>query len=131
MLLKRIEGKTLPEALERVRKECGDDALVVETRATRSGYLVIASQHEPVPTGRDQSGHRPLLSRWTRGFRPLADKAIEFGLSDKILGAVERALLGTRVELSRPGDPALPALATGYLAGGSRHSTQTARGGIP
>ncbi|MCR9247956.1 MAG: hypothetical protein NXI31_23240, partial [bacterium] len=46
MLLKRIEGKTLPDALARVRSECGDDALVVETRATRDGYLVVAARRD-------------------------------------------------------------------------------------
>ncbi|MFO1076181.1 MAG: hypothetical protein U1E73_00480 [Planctomycetota bacterium] len=121
MLLKRIEGKTLPEALARVRTECGDDALVVETRQARSGYVVVAMKRETA-LPRDQAG-RPAaptaatLSKWTRGFRPLAEKAIDFGLSDALLGAVERALLGTRVDLSRPGDPALPAIATRVLGG--------------
>jgi len=116
MLLKRIEGKTLPEALDRVREQCGKDALVVETRATKSGFMVVASKREPVPTGRDQAGRGPLLSQWTRGFRDLAQKATDFGMSQPILGAVERAMLGTRVEMSRPGDPALPNLATRVLA---------------
>ena len=30
MLLKRIEAKSLPDAIKRVRAECGDDALVLE-----------------------------------------------------------------------------------------------------
>lgn len=116
MLLKRIEAKTLPEAIERVRTECGADALVVETRPTRDGYLVVASKPEPQPTRRDQAGTTSFLSKWTRGFRPLAEKASDFGMSKPILQAVERALLGTRVELSQPGDPALPNLASRVLA---------------
>ncbi len=123
MLLKRIEAKTLPEALERLHIECGDDALVVETRPTRSGFLVVAARAEtaradslaPTPT-RDQAGGLLRVAKWTRGFTPLADKAGEFGLSDEILRAVEKALLGTRVDLSRAGDPALPTLATKVLA---------------
>lgn len=118
MLLKRIEAKTLPEALARVRSECGDDALVVETRPTRAGFLVIAARATapaPAPV-RDQAGGIGRLAKWTRGFAPLADKATEFGLSDEILRAVEKALLGTRVDLSRPGDPAVPTLATKVLA---------------
>lgn len=116
MLLKRIEAKTLPEAIERVRTECGHDALVVETRPTRTGFLVVAARPEPEPKQRDQAGSIAFLSKWTRGFQPLADKATDFGLSPTILRAVERALLGTRVELSRPGDPALPGLASRVLA---------------
>ncbi len=134
MLLKRIEGKSLPEALDRVKKECGDDALVVETRATRGGYLVVAARRESAPaaaagahpTGRtatamprDQAGRTPAvaLSKWTRGFRELAEKATDFGISAPILTAVERALLGTRVELARAGDPALGGIAQRILAG--------------
>ncbi|MCK5942576.1 MAG: hypothetical protein KAI24_11435 [Planctomycetes bacterium] len=116
MLLKRIEAKTLPEAIERVRTECGADALVVETRPTRDGYLVVASKPEPQPARRDQAGSTSFLSKWTRGFRPLAETATDFGLSKTILQAVERALLGTRVELSKPGDPALPNLASRVLS---------------
>jgi len=115
MLLKRIEGKSLPQALERVRAECGQDALVVETRATPGGYLVVAARREAALQGRDQAG-RTRLSKWARGFSELADKATDFGLSGAILGAVERALLGTRVDLSRPGDPALPNIASRVLA---------------
>lgn len=121
MLLKRFEAKTLPDALARVQAECGADALVVETRQTRTGYLVVAARADgpttPAATRPDQTGTREFLSRWTRGFRPLADRATDFGLSDDVLRAVERALLGTRVDLSRPGDPALPELAAKVLAG--------------
>jgi flagellar biosynthesis protein FlhF len=121
MLLKRFEAKTLPQALELVRRECGDNALVVETRPTRTGFLVVAARPEPLPSTptarpRDQAGGTSLLSKWTRGFQPLADHATDFGLTTNVLRAVERALLGTRVELSRPGDPALPQIAARVLA---------------
>lgn len=123
MLLKRIEGKSLPEALERVRSECGDDALVVETRATRSGYLVVAARREVEARPRDQAGRVGAISKWTQGFRGLAERATDFGVSHVVLGAVERALLGTRIELSRPGDPALANVATRVLAGLIRTTT--------
>ncbi len=117
MLMKRIEAKSLPEALERVRAECGDDALLVETRSTRNGYLVVAARAEAPLQPHDQVGRTtlPPSGQWTRGFAPLARKAEQFGLSARILGAVEQALLGTRVELGRPGDPALPNLAARVL----------------
>lgn len=118
MLLKRFEAKTLPEAIERVRQECGPDALVVDTKPTRTGFLVVASKPDTAAprAARDQAGSTSFLSKWTRGFQPLADKATEFGLSTTILRAVERALLGTRLELSRAGDPALPTVAAKVLA---------------
>jgi flagellar biosynthesis protein FlhF len=118
MLLKRFEAKTLPQALALVRTECGENALVVETRPTPKGYLVVAARPEPVPAmrPRDQAGAPTLLSKWTRGFQPLAEHATDFGLSGNVLHAVERALLGTRVDLSRPGDPALPQLASRILS---------------
>lgn len=116
MLLKRFEAKTLPEALARVRSDCGDDALVVETRAVRGGYLVVAARPDGALPRRDQAGSTGALSKWTRGFQPLAELATDFGLCATVLRAVEKALLGTRVDLSRPGDPALPALAARVLA---------------
>jgi len=116
MLLKRFEAKTLPQALQRVRAECGDDALVVETRATRDGYLVVAARPELQAGKRDQAGTNTFLSKWTRGFEALAATATDFGMSAPILRAVENALLGTKVELSRPGDPALAGLASRVLS---------------
>ena len=37
MLLKRIHAESLPKALAKVERECGRDALLVETRQTRHG----------------------------------------------------------------------------------------------
>lgn len=115
MLLKRFEERTLQKALEKVRAECGPDALVVETKPVRNGFLVVAARPEPDAAPRDQSGERGLLSKWTRGFQPLAQRATDFGISTTVLRSVERALLGARVDLSRPGDPALPAIASKIL----------------
>ncbi len=119
MLLKRFERKTLAEALDAVRADCGQDALVVETKATRTGYLVVAARPDstatPAAPRRDQTGGSTFLSKWTRGFQALAETATDFGISANVLRAVERALLGTKVDLSRAGDPALPTLAARVL----------------
>ena len=61
MLLERIEARTLPEALDRVSRECGPDALVVETKQTRTGYLVLAARRS-APRTRDQAGSSSLSS---------------------------------------------------------------------
>ena len=45
----------------------------------------------------------------------MAKSAMEFGLGTRPLLAVEKALIGTRVDLSRPGDPALPGVSTRIL----------------
>lgn len=117
MLLKRIEGKTLAQALSRVKKECGEDALLVETRPTRTGYLVVAARQEAMlAPPRHQAAAVERQPRWSRGFAPLAARAADFGLSERVLAAVEKALLGTKVALSRPGDPALPRLCQRVLA---------------
>jgi flagellar biosynthesis protein FlhF len=116
MLLQRFEKQTLAEALAAVHAACGPDALVVESRATRHGHLVVAARPETRTATADQTGARPALSPWTRGFQPLAEHALDFGLSATVLRAVERALLGTKISLARAGDPALPALASRVLA---------------
>ncbi len=117
MLLKRFEADSLPAALDRVRTECGDHALVVETRQTRKGFLVVAANPDSAREQRDQAGRitAPERQRWTRGFEPLANQGLEFGLSPRLLSAIESALLGTRVEMGKPGDPALPGLASRVL----------------
>jgi flagellar biosynthesis protein FlhF len=112
MELKRIHGRTLPETLARVERECGRDALVVETRRARDGYVVVAAAPGRAPAAPRTA---PAPVRWTRGFRPLAERASAFGLSAAVLGAVERALLGTRVDLGRAGDPALGGVAARVL----------------
>jgi len=101
MLLGRIEARTLPEALDRVTRECGPDALVVETKQTRTGFLVLTARR-PALGKRDQAGSATFLSSWTEGFRPLAELATDFGLSLEVLRAVEGALVSTRVDLSHP-----------------------------
>ena len=117
MLLKRIEAKTLHDAIARVAAECGEDALVVETRPTRTGYLVVAARPETALAPVDQAGRATVQEqpRWTRGFAPLAQRASEFGISERLLAAIEKSLLGTRLDLGRPGDPALPGLAARVL----------------
>src|SRR5262245_52714658 len=103
MLLRRIQAPTMSDALLQVERECGQGALLGETRRTAKGYPVVAAQAPkataPRPA-RAASGRR-----WTPGFAPLARRALAFGLSETVLVAVEDAMLGTRVNLTRPGDP--------------------------
>ncbi len=117
MLLKRIQAPTLPEALRKVELECGKDALLVETRRTTRGYLIIAGKEtqqildkKPARTVRNER----KSERWTPGFEALANKAQEFGLSNRVLTAIEKSLIGTSVHLDKPGDPAVP-LITGRI----------------
>ena len=120
MLLKRIEAPTLAEAVERTRSLCGEDVLLVETRKTSSGYTIVAAQ----PTEGDadaaldqqSAGLQSPAHRWTPAFRPLAERALAFGLDATVLRAVEKAITGTRITTDQPGDPALASVATRILA---------------
>lgn len=120
MMLKRIEAPTLPAALAEVARQCGEDALVVETRRTASGYMVVAAR-APAPAVR--RGGRLRNTNWTRGFAALAAAATRMGIDASVLRAVERALIGTRVDLGSSGDPGLPAVATRILEGLIRTTT--------
>ena len=120
MMLKRIEAPTLPAALAAVARQCGDDALVVETRRTPDGYAIVAAR-AAAPTAR--RGGRTRGPAWTRGFAPLANAATRLGIDDGVLRGVERALIGTRVDHGRRGDPGLPAVATRLLKGLIRTTT--------
>jgi len=115
MLLKRFQAATLDEALALVRADCGDEALLVETRQTSKGVLVVAARQDQAALPPPRAERQWSSMAWTRGFAPLAELAQEFGLSPRILKAVEKALVGTKVELGRPGAPALPGLAARVL----------------
>lgn len=113
MMLRRIQAPTLPEALEQVERECGKGALLVETRRTTKGYLVVAAQAPPV---RDSKPRKVTMGRhWLPGFAPIARKALTFGLSEAVLAAIEDAMIGTRVQLDRTGDPAVKGIAARIL----------------
>ena len=117
MLLKRIEAETLGAALDKVRAECGADALLVETRRKDGGYVVLAARpgrRDATPPRVRENGEAPRR-RWSPGFAPLAAGATRFGLAPAVLEAVEQALLGTRVRLDQAGDPAVAGLATRVL----------------
>lgn len=127
MLLKRFEAPTLQDALEKVRTECGEDALLVETQETRRGFVVVASRPQealeratvPRRSGRTHATPKATQAapRWTPGFAPLAERAQAFGLSTTILRAIEKALIGTRIRVDRANDPALPRVAAKVLQG--------------
>ena len=47
MQLERIHGRTLQDAMAQVAARCGTDALVVETRRVRDGYVIVAARPAP------------------------------------------------------------------------------------
>ncbi len=113
MMLKRIEAPTLQEALTKVEKECGKDALLVETKETHRGFVVVAQKPEAViPRPPRKAKAAP---DWTPGFAEVAARATEFGLSQGVLRAIEKALIGTQLRLDRTGDPAVPRVASKVL----------------
>ncbi len=117
MLLKRINGRSLQEALSKVEKECGKNALLIETLETSRGVTIIAGRQEQVlakaKRHKPESGARP--GNWTRGFAQLAEAASASGLSSTLLRAIENALIGTGVHLDRPGDPAVAGISARIL----------------
>lgn len=115
MILKRIHGKTLSEAIGKAQRECGKDALLVETKQTDSGYeLVAARPNWPRGHRAATSAPSPRLAVG-RGFAKAAQPARRFGISQGLLHLVEEALIGTRVDVAREGDPALPSVAARVL----------------
>lgn len=115
MMLRRIQAPSLPEALAQVERECGQGALLVETRRTARGYLVVAAE---APKTRPAARRTPASAsarHWLPGFAPLARRALAFGLSEAVLVAIEEAMHGTRVNLTRAGDPAVDGIAARIL----------------
>ncbi len=113
MLIKRFRAPSLNEALQKVQTECGEHALVIETRHTKDGCLVVAAR-PPEEASREVAKSAPS-HRWTKGFTLLAKQARRFGMSKRVVTAIEDALIGTSVTLDQPGDPALPGVAMKVL----------------
>jgi flagellar biosynthesis protein FlhF len=67
MIVRSYTGRTVPEALAKVRNDLGDGALIIETRAIsepgllgrRSGYEVVAAGDSEAPAGRTATAARP------------------------------------------------------------------------
>ncbi len=114
MLIKRFTAATLNEALQKVRKECGQHALLIETRHTRHGCVVVAAR--PPEEASREVARSVTTRRWTKGFAPLARRAVQLGMSRRVVAAIEDALFGTSVKLDRPGDPALAGVAMRVLS---------------
>jgi len=117
MLLKRIQAPSLQEAIRRVEKECGKDALLVKTMQTNRGFTIVAGRPQNA-LRRAKRSRQPAsrhAERWTRGFTHLADTALRHGVTPTVLAAIENALIGTGVHLDLPGDPALPGISSRIL----------------
>ena len=117
MELKRIEAKTVREAMQRAEQEFGRDVLIVGTEQTADGYAIVAAlKREAVPAEPVVTIPRADQKTWRPGFEPLADNALGFGLPESVVDAVEYALRGTRLNLDREGDPAVLPTARRVLA---------------
>ena len=120
MILKRITGKTLAEAMRKAQQECGKDAILIESSQDADGFVLIAAR----PTSPGRPGHTPPIGSisersgrpgFARGFARVCEPALRFGISPGLLTTVEDALIGTKVNVAREGDPALPGLAARML----------------
>ena len=103
MLMRRFIAPSMNEALQKVAASCGEHALVIETQHTKDGCLVVAAT--PPKKGSHETAKAAPLQRWTKGFSALAKQARGFGMSRRVVTAVEDALIGTSVRLDQPGDP--------------------------
>jgi flagellar biosynthesis protein FlhF len=64
MIVRSYTGRSVPEALSKVRKDLGEDALIIETRAIREpGILGRRSGYEVVAAHDDQPARRPAAAR--------------------------------------------------------------------
>lgn len=120
MILKRITGKTLAEAMSKAHQECGKDALLIETKQDHNGYVLVTAR--PTPTGTSGMERAPRAG-FGRGFARASAPALRFGISQELLSTVEDALIGTKVAVAREGDPALPGLAARVLGSLIRTTT--------
>ncbi len=126
MILRKVVGRTMAEALERVRKEVGPEAIIVETSFAGGVATVIAkreaNQANQAPanpwrgTPYDRDRPEPKLV-FPEGFRPFAESMAEFGISQKLIKVLLRAVKGLDPHLLKKGSPSLRAVLRRVLAG--------------
>jgi flagellar biosynthesis protein FlhF len=119
MIVRSYTGRTVPEALEKVKNDLGDNALIIETRTIRepgllgrkSGYEVVAASDDsgprpsvrsvvPTPPG------PPAIKSWTPDplDAPIANQASSLARErseDAAAIALEEELASIRKQLSR------------------------------
>jgi flagellar biosynthesis protein FlhF len=82
MIVRSYTGRTVPEALTKVRNDLGDNALIIETRIVResnllrrrTGYEVVAA-HDDTPSTAEPRGYQRQPARPAVATRPLPDTA--------------------------------------------------------
>ncbi len=121
MILRRITGRTMAEALARVEKEIGRDALIIESGFRNGKAMLLVRRESPSspPSGNDgRSRIRPASTRaWPEGFRPLGEHLLDRGLSDRVVGVLLEAIRGLDPFLCEKGDPSLPGVLRKILGG--------------
>ncbi len=119
MIVRSYTGRTVPEALEKVKNDLGDNALIIETRTIkepgllgrRSGYEVVAASDDsgPRPTVRTvvpTPPEEPSVKSWkpTAIDAPIANQASSLArerADDAAAIALEEELATIRKQLSR------------------------------
>ncbi|HHI79411.1 MAG TPA: hypothetical protein ENK02_05485 [Planctomycetes bacterium] len=126
MILRKVVGRTMAEALERVRKEVGPEAIIVETSFAGGVATVIAkgeaSQTQTAPENPWRGTAYPReepepKSVYPEGFRPFAEGMADFGLSTKLIKILLRAVKGLDPHLLKKGNPSLQGVLRRVLAG--------------
>ena len=113
MILRKVVAKNTHEALLRVEREMGADALIIETRHENGLTTVIARKNETrqgagtKATARNR--RRPLeQGRYPRAFQDHVDRLQDFGISDRLIDILHRSLDGLDPLLIRRDSPSLP-----------------------
>ncbi len=118
MIVRSYTGRTVPEALEKVKNDLGDGALIIETRAIRepgllgrkSGYEVVAAVDDvPAKTARHavpQPPAEPQVLPWkpTALDAPVANQAASLARErseESAALALEEELISIRRQLAR------------------------------
>jgi flagellar biosynthesis protein FlhF len=126
MILRKVVGSTMAEALERVRKEVGPDAIIVETSFAGGVATVIAKREA---NRAQEAPHNPWKGTpfipeaiepklvLPEGFRPFAECMAEFGISQKLIKILLRAVKGLDPHLLKKGNPSLQGVLRRVLAG--------------
>ena len=121
MILRKIVGRDIHEAMARVATEIGPDALILETRHEAGQTIIIAKRPDvglPTMNRRTPAQRRERFVRsYKDGYRPLAEQMRDFGLSDFLIETLYKAVKGLGPWLLDKDCPYLGSIVKKVLAG--------------
>ncbi len=117
MILRKIVARSMQEALRRVEREVGQDALIVDSRSEHGRAVILAQRPDRTARVEPRKPFDSSQPRYPEGFRAVANQLLDFGLSKALVQILHDSIDGLHPQVMQKGDPSLPRIVARVLAG--------------